>query len=129
MYGLNVAGRVASEFTEYSRMMQQGVENIKRCMPGTSVLLVSCSDREERGSNGFKTMKGVLGLIQAQKRAAINTRVSFWNLYDAMGGEGSIVEMVKKGEAARDYTHLTGRGGDRIARLLYDALMLGYDNR
>lgn len=129
MYGLNVAGRVASEFTEYSRMMQQGVENIKRCMPGTSVLLVSCSDREERGSNGFKTMKGVLGLIQAQKRAAINTKVSFWNLYDAMGGEGSIVEMVKKGEAARDYTHLTGRGGDRIARLLYDALMLGYENR
>lgn len=129
MYGLNVAGNVKSQFTAYSNELQQGIDNLKRCLPGTSILLVSCSDREERTAQGFRTMNGVLGLIQAQKRVAINSRVAFWNLYDAMGGEGSIVNMVNKGEAARDYTHLTGRGGDRIARLLYDALMLGYEHR
>lgn len=129
LYGLNVAGNVKSQFTGYCNQLQQGIDNIKRCMPGTSVLLVSCSDREERTEKGFRTMDGVLGLIQAQKRVAINSRVAFWNLYEAMGGEGSIVEMVNKGEAARDYTHLTSKGGDCVARLLYQALMLGYENR
>lgn len=129
MYGLNVAAEKVKDLTNYCDQMTQAIEKIKRCMPSTSVLLVSCSDRESRGRDGFHTMKGVLGLIQAQKRVAINSRLPFWNLYDAMGGEGSIVNMVNKGEAARDYTHLTGRGGDRIARLLYDALMLGYEHR
>ena len=36
MYGLNVAGRVASEFTEYSRMMQQGQLTLE-CRFGTSM--------------------------------------------------------------------------------------------
>jgi len=74
-------------------------------------------------------MPGVLGLIQAQKRVAIDTHVAFWDLYSAMGGEGSIVEMVQRGEANKDYTHINHRGGNRIARYLYDALMLGYENR
>ena len=98
-------------------------------MPGTSVLVVGCSDREERTANGWRTMPGVLGLIQAQKRVAINTGVAFWDLYTAMGGAGSIVSMVSRGEANNDYTHINFKGGDRIARLLYDALMLGYENR
>lgn len=129
MYGLNVAGKVNSEFTQYCSRITAAIENIKRAMPRTSIMLVSCSDREERNAGGFHTMRGVLGLIQAQKRVAINTRVAFWDLYEAMGGEGSIVNMVNRGEASSDYTHLTPKGGDRIARLLYDALMLGYEKR
>ena len=46
-----------------------------------------------------------------------------------MGGEGSIVKMVQRGEANSDYTHINYKGGDRIARYLFDALMLGYENR
>ena len=109
--------------------MTANFEKMKRTMPSTSFLLVGCSDRAERRSDGFHTMGSVLALIQAQKRVAINSRISFWNLYEAMGGEGSIVNMVNNGEAARDYTHVTRKGSDRIAHWLYDALMLGYENR
>lgn len=129
MYGLNVAGHNNSAYTAYCNTISSAVNNIKANMPGTSVLVVGCSDREERTANGWRTMPGVLGLIQAQKRVAINTGVAFWDLYSAMGGEGSIVSMVSRGEANNDYTHINFKGGDRIARLLYDALMLGYENR
>lgn len=129
MYGLNVAGRQNSEFTAYCHTLTSAINNIKAAMPGTSVLIVGCSDREERSAGGWHTMKGVLGLIQAQKRVAINCNVAFWDLYQAMGGEGSIVTMVRNGEANSDYTHINHKGGDRIARYLYDALMLGYENR
>lgn len=129
MYGLNIAGHNNSAYTAYCRTVAGAINNIKSNMPGTSILVVGCSDREERGANGWRTMPGVLGLIQAQKRVAIDTHVAFWDLYSAMGGEGSIVEMVQRGEANKDYTHINHRGGNRIARYLYDALMLGYENR
>lgn len=129
MYGLNVVQSRNSTYTDYCNSMIAAINNIKTNMPGTSVLIVGCSDREERFAGGWRTMKGVHGLIQAQKRAAIDTGVAFWDLYTAMGGEGSIVEMVKNGEANSDYTHINFRGGNRIARYLYDALMLGYENR
>ncbi|MBR5118321.1 MAG: hypothetical protein IK100_06730 [Muribaculaceae bacterium] len=129
MYGLNVAEANRSIYTPYSNTIIAAVNNIKANMPGTSVLIVGCSDREERYSGEWRTMKGVMGLIQAQKRAAIESGVAFWDMYEAMGGEGSIVKMVKHGEANSDYTHINYRGGNRIARYLYDALMLGYENR
>lgn len=129
MYGLNVAGHNNSAYTAYCNTIGSAVNNIKANMPGTSILIVGCSDREERTANGWRTMPGVLGLIQAQKRVAINTGVAFWDLYSAMGGEGSIVSMVSRGEANSDYTHINFKGGDRIARLLFNAIMLGYENR
>ena len=129
MYGLNVAEHNRSAYTAYCNTITNAVNNIKANMPGTSILIVGCSDREERSADGWHTMKGVLGLIQAQKRVAINTGVAFWDLYSAMGGEGSIVKMVQRGEANSDYTHINYKGGDRIARYLFDALMLGYENR
>ena len=129
MYGLNVAEHNRSAYTAYCNTITNAVNNIKANMPGTSILIVGCSDREERSADGWHTMKGVLGLIQAQKRVAINTGVAFWDLYLAMGGEGSIVNMVRHGEANSDYTHINQKGGDRIAHYLYDALMLGYENR
>jgi len=129
MYGLNIVEHNRNGYTAYSNSLINAVNNLKANMTGTSILIVGCSDREERTPNGWKTMNGVHGLIQAQKRAAINTGVAFWDLYDAMGGEGSIVKMVKQGEANSDYTHINLKGGNRIAQLLYDALMLGYENR
>jgi len=129
MYGLNIAGSMNSGYTSYCNTVTAAVNNIKAYMPGTSILIVGCSDREERTANGWRTMKGVLGLIQAQKRVAINTHVAFWDLYEAMGGEGAIVNMVQNGEANRDYTHINHKGGDRIGRYLYNALMLGFENR
>ena len=129
MYGLNVAEHNRSAYTAYCNTITNAVNNIKANMPGTSILIVGCSDREERTADGWHTMKGVLGLIQAQKRVAINTGVAFWDLYSAMGGEGSIVKMEQQGEANSDYTHINYKGGDRIARYLFDALMLGYESR
>ena len=88
---------------------------------------MSCSDREERTAQGLRTMNGVLGLIQAQKRVAINSRVAFWNLFTAMGGEGSIVRMVEQHQANLDYTHINFGGGARLGKLMFDAITWGHE--
>jgi hypothetical protein len=46
-------------------------------------------------------------------------------MYEAMGGEGTMVNWVKakKPLANKDYTHLTFRGGKQLATLFCKALM------
>ena len=127
MYGLNVAGRRASEFASYHDLMVDGIERMKQSMPGTGFLVVSVSDREEKRGGGFHTMRGVVSMVNAQQRIAYDARVAFWNLYMAMGGEGSMVQMVQQKQANLDYTHINFKGGARLAQLFYDVITWGHE--
>lgn len=73
-------------------------------------------------------------LIRYQQTIAAKAGVAFWNLYDAMGGEGSIRRMVqaKPAQANLDYTHINFHGGKVLAKQLYETLIYGkeqYDKR
>lgn len=50
-------------------------------------------------------------------------------MYEAMGGEGSIVDMVnsKPSMANYDYTHINFRGGKHLAGILFETLMYGME--
>ena len=63
---------------------------------------------------------------------ASDNGVAFWNLRDALGGDGAIAELQKQGMAAKDFTHLNFKGGEHIAKLFFDVLQNGkmnYDRR
>jgi hypothetical protein len=77
-------------------------------------------------------MPGVLNLIRFQQAIAAENNIAFWNLYEAMGGEGSIVEMVDKHMANLDYTHINFKGGKYLASILFETIKYGkeqYDRR
>ena len=70
-------------------------------------------------------------LRRAQREAALEAGVAFWDVYEAMGGEDGMVNYVKRNWAAKDYTHLSFQGGRELANALYDAIILEktlYDN-
>ena len=78
-------------------------------------------------------MLGIKNLIRYQQNLAAD-RVAVWNMFEAMGGEGSMADMVhaKPSLANYDYTHINFRGGKHLAELLYEALVYGkeqYDRR
>lgn len=128
MFGLNVAGRNTTNYDGYSQTMSSIIETMKRAMPETGFLLIGSTDREERTPGGYRTIKGVLSLINAQQQMAYDTNIAFWNLYNAMGGQGSVVEMVKNHEANLDYTHINFSGGKRLSAFLFDAIDWGYQS-
>lgn len=128
MYGLNVASKKKSEYSSYRENMTQAINHMKAAMPHTGFLVVSVGDREQKYGSSYRTMRGVLSLINTQQLIAFDTRTSFWNLYTAMGGEGSIVRMVDNHEANLDYTHINFRGGRRLAKLLFDAIVWGQES-
>ena len=127
-YGLNVAHGKVVNYDYYTRQMVPVIERIKRLLPHASILIVGVGDREVKDEYGeLATMPAVKSLILYQKKLAAQTNVAFWNLYEAMGGEGSIVDMVNSTppKANLDYTHINFLGGRHLARILFETLKYG----
>lgn len=127
-YGLNVAGPQSVKFENYEKSMVSIINTLKDCFPDAGFLLVGVSDRAHKTKTGnFETMPGILNLIPCQQNIAAKTGIAYWNLFEAMGGEGSIQRMVKANPslANRDYTHINFKGGKHLATLLYETLVYG----
>jgi len=124
-YGLNVVLEDSLHYGWYAARMIKVVNKIKQAYPHASILMMSVSDRSSNTSGTFKTMKAIPALRNAQRLVAQRTGVAFWDLFEAMGGEGSMVKLVegKPSLAAKDYTHLTFKGGRKLARLLMNSLL------
>jgi len=128
-FGLNVANAKQKDYSSYIQKMGEAIDHFKAAFPNTSILIVSMGDRGKRGSDGqIHTMPGVQELVSYERKMASDHRVAFWNLYEAMGGDGSIARMKEKKQANLDYTHINFEGGKYVAKLLFDVLVNGRDN-
>lgn len=134
-YGLNVATERGQNYDNYAKGMDAAIRHLKEAFPQAGILVVSVGDRDYKTAEGdLCTMPGIKNLVRYQQHLAADNAVAFWNLFEAMGGEGSMAAMAhaKPSQANYDYTHINFRGGKRLATLLYDALVYGkeqYDRR
>ena len=125
-YGLNVANSKQGNYSGYTRQMGQAIDHLRQAFPQASILVVSMPDRDQRTDAGLRTMKGVEQLVAYQQLMASDHAVAFFNLFQAMGGRESMKDLVDRGLANKDYTHINFKGGRHLARFLFDALMEGY---
>lgn len=122
-YGLNVIQPNTTQLGWYVPKMMAAIERIKKGFPEASILVIGVSDRSMRQADSYVSFPSIPYLIEAQREMSRKTGVTFWNLWEAMGGEGSMVKYVNAGLANKDYTHLKYAGGRKIARLLAKALL------
>lgn len=134
-YGLNVATPRGYNYDNYQKGLLTAIEHLKTCFPQAGFLLLSVGDRDYKTESGeLHTMPGVKNLIRYQQNIAAESGIAFWNMFKAMGGEGSMAKMVhaKPALANYDYTHINFRGGKHLAKLLYETLIYGkeqYDRK
>jgi hypothetical protein len=124
-YGLNVMSANRKNYSSYQKGMQETVEHLKKCFPKSSILLLSMGDRSMHKDGGYVTMPGAMAMVSCQKAVCAETGIVFWNMFEAMGGSGSMVEMVKTKpqRASKDYTHLTFEGGKYLGEILFNTMM------
>jgi hypothetical protein len=124
-YGLNVMSANRKNYSTYQKGMQETVEHLKKCFPHSSILLLSVGDRSMNRNGEYVTMPGVSAMVSCQQAVCVETGIVFWNLFEAMGGSGSMVEMVKTKppKASKDYTHLNFEGGKYLGEILFKSIM------
>lgn len=126
-FGANVLHKTR-DYSYYEPVLMAGVRNFQRNMKNVPVLIVGSTDRVAKIDGKEQTTPSVYGLIQSQKKVAVQTQNPFFDVFEAMGGDGTMLEWAKEDPplVAPDYVHFNHRGGKRIADKLLDFLLDGY---
>jgi len=125
-YGANVLGYGSLNYKWYERNMTTVVENLRQCFPNADILIISTADKSTKIEGVMQTDPAVVPLANAQKNYARRTKSGYINLYQVMGGNGSMVTWVNNGLAGKDYTHFNISGSKKIGKLIYKEVEKGY---
>lgn len=124
IYGLNVVSpNTDDDYKWYYHGMDKAVAHLKELYPNTKIIIFSVSDRATIVDGDVKTLKGISYVLKHQAAIAKKHGCLFWNTYDAMQALGGIESFVEKGWAAKDYTHLSTAGGNRLANAFLKDLL------
>ncbi|MFI5149379.1 MAG: GDSL-type esterase/lipase family protein [Bacteroidia bacterium] len=124
-YGVNVVNEKVRDYSWYEKGMTEVVRHLQNCFPNASILIIGAGDKSTRVEGQYITDPSIPVVVEAQRRVAKNTHTAFWNFYEAMGGEGSMIKWVKGDTifANTDYTHFNSRGARKVGNLLYNYLV------
>jgi len=127
-FGANVLA--LKPFDWYANKMTRVVNHLKKCFPGADILIISQADKATKYGAEMKTDTNLAALIQAQEKYARNTGAAFIDLFQLMGGEGSMAKWASETPplARSDYIHFNEKGAKRIGNLIFEKLDREYEN-
>jgi lysophospholipase L1-like esterase len=128
-YGTNDIGMKGFNSSDYEEQAFQILSKLKQDAGDASILVTGPTDR---GSPRRKTraliQAGQAALQPALRKAALRAGCAYWDQQAAMGGPGVMTRWVRAGLANSDYVHFSGTGYQKLANMLYDQLMVEYEN-
>ena len=123
-FGLNVLNPDLRDYRWYEEQMIQTIVHLKKSIPGAGIVVIGLSDKSIRVEGMMRSDPSVARITDAQRRAAFRCGVPFFSIFEAMGGEGSMVEWVEQRRFAnRDYTHFNFEGAEKISDFLLQFLL------
>ena len=127
-YGTNVLNYGSYNYGWYTKQMNKVVSHLRQCFPKASILVISTADKSTKYNLTMETDSAVAPLMRAQRKYAMESKTGFFNLYEAMGGKGSMVQWVEgsPAKANKDYTHFNFRGAQAVSALIFKQLEEGY---
>ena len=128
-YGVNLLFRpYDTNFYWYGNVMSSVIKKVKKYFPGADILLISTADRAFRYDGEYKSAIGIDSLVNVQANTAFENGTSFYNTFETMGGNNSIIEWANANPsmARSDYVHPNARGTDTLATYLFQSMMNDY---
>ncbi|MBQ9463064.1 MAG: hypothetical protein IJU68_05335 [Bacteroidales bacterium] len=130
-YGGNVVPyrKTGNAISEYKTSIEKQIKHLHTLAPKASILFIGPSDMSTNIKGRMQTYPHLPMLADSLKSAAVNSGAAYWDMFAAMGGEGSMAEWVKARPqlAGNDYVHFTPRGAVAIGEMLLETIMLYYD--
>lgn len=129
-YGTNESQFERLPMDQYEQDTREAIRRIRAALPGVSIMLLGPMDRGMRGAGGgIVTRPMIPKLIAYQRRLAAETGCAFFDLFTAMGGDGTVARWCEARPRLMggDFTHPTAQGAEIVGTLIYDAMMKAYD--
>ncbi len=126
-FGINESEADHLPMGPYEEILHTLARRVRTAVPDRSCLFVGPMDRAGRDAMGrMRTRPIIRRLRDAQREVALAEGCAFWDAMAAMGGDDASVRWFRLGLVGGDFTHVTPRGGVKLADLLYRALLSGY---
>lgn len=126
-YGGNVMpfAKTDKGVESYAHRFQQNIEYLKKMIPGVCVIVIGPSDMCLMEGTEWITYPMLPKVRDELKQSAFNAGAVYWDLFEAMGGDGAMKEWVDAEPplAIKDYTHFTNRGARKTGQWFYNALI------
>jgi lysophospholipase L1-like esterase len=121
--------KTGQAISEYKQSIEKQIRHIRGLAPHASILFIGPSDMSTNVRGKMQTYPHLPMMVDSLKAAANDAGAAYWDMYGAMGGDGSMVEWVKARPqlAGNDYVHFTPKGAEAVGDMLFETLMLYYD--
>ena len=129
-FGGNMMPQINSQkaVDNYMNMISKQIQYLKRLCPNAMILFIGPSDMSKRINGTMQTYPYLPALNEALKETVRKNKGAYWDMFNVMGGENSMLSWVKHSPAwaGSDYIHFTEAGANQIAVTLSDAFMVHY---
>ncbi len=114
-YGINALSEKQTEYSAYRKVMTRVARHLKSCYPNADIVLLGIGDRGVKKNGQIQSIPTAPAMVAAQRDAARDAGVLFWDTREAMGGEGAVISWRQQKLVNGDYIHLNSNGGARLA--------------
>lgn len=121
-YGINALTSKQTNYDNYKTFMIQTISRLRECYPNADIVMFAIGERGQKSGSSVSSMPTSEYMVTAQRDAARQTGVLFWDTRKAMGGDGAVIQWREKGLISPDYIHLNRKGGKALAELFVNAL-------
>ena len=121
--------KTGKSISEYKETIEKQIRHLHTVAPDASIIFIGPSDMSTNIRGKMQTYPHLPMMVDSLKAAANNAGAAYWDMYGAMGGDGSMVEWVKARPqlAGSDYVHFTPLGAEAVGKMLFETIMLYYD--
>jgi lysophospholipase L1-like esterase len=125
--GTNEAFPAGFDKDLFYRNVDSLLSNIKLANPNAVVLLTTPADSYRKSKKGRVKNPDMKLAKEALVKYALEHNLPYWDLYEIMGGFGSMGKWYAMKLTAKDRVHFSGKGYQIQGDLFYNALMDGYE--
>ena len=115
--------------SSYMEELEKQIDYMKRVAPDATLLFIGPADMGRSYNGMMTTWKGLPELNDSLRAMSLRNDVAYWDMFNVMGGVGSMVQWVKHKPALAgpDYIHFTFTGAQAIGSDLAKSFTTYYD--
>ena len=121
--------KTEKQISDYCSEIAEQIVHLRELAPDARILFIGPSDMSTSISGKMQTYKHLPAMVDSLRVTALRSGAAFWDMYSAMGGQGSMALWVRENPplAGPDYIHFTPKGAEKMGGMLYETLMLYYE--